>query len=198
MKKMKSYIHDESGSMTIIAAIMVLLIITLVGISAMDTTTVELQIASNDQRSRIAFYNADSGVYGIPKIISQIVNTSDPVVIGDPLDPDSIADGVDWDASTDQDIFFDQVMGYDTYDSTPDVVLGQGGFSTQVDVERGRSRVLAGGGAEFASGVEGIGVGSTGGMAVYYELDSWGQSTRGAVSNVIADYRKVVGVPGGL
>jgi Tfp pilus assembly protein PilX len=40
MKKMKPYIQDESGSMTIIAAIMVLLIITLVGISAMDTTTV--------------------------------------------------------------------------------------------------------------------------------------------------------------
>ena len=198
MKTMKNHIQDESGSMTIIAAIMVLLIITLVGLSAMDTTTVELQIASNDQRSRIAFYNADSGVYGIPKIISQIVNTSDPVVIGDPLDPDSIADGVDWDASTDQDIFFDQVMGYEDYDPLPDVTMGQGGFNAQVDVDRVRSQNLTGGGAEFASGVEGIGVGSTGGVAVFYELDSRGQSTRGAVSNVIADYRKVVGVAGGL
>lgn len=198
MKPMKPYIQDESGSMTIIAAIMVLLIITLVGISAMDTTTVELQIASNDQRSRIAFYNADSGVYGIPKIISRMVDTSEPVVIGNPADPDSIADGVDWDASTDQDTFFDQVMGYQDYDPVPDVSMGQGGFSTQVDVERVRSRVLSGGGAEFASGAEGIGVGATGGVAVYYELDSRGQSTRGAVSNVIANYRKVVGVSGGL
>ena len=196
MKTIKSHIQDESGSLTIIAAIMVLLVITLVGISAMDTTTVELQIAGNDQRSRIAFYNADSGVYGIPKIISRIIDTSDPVGIAG--ETDSIATGVDWDASTNQVTFYNQVMGYADYDWLPDVTMGQGGFNTEVDVERIRSKVLAGGGAEFASGVEGIGVGTTGGVAVYYELDSMGQSTRGAVSNVIADYRKVVGVAGGL
>lgn len=196
MKSMKSYTQDDSGSVTIIAAILMLVILTLVGLSAMDTTTVELQIAGNDQRSRIAFYNADSGVYGVPKIISRIVDISNPVGVAG--EADSIAAGAAWDATSDRDIFFDQVMGYAPYDPTTDVVMGQGGFSTQVDVERGRSRVLAGGGAEFASGTEGIGVGASGGVAVYYELDSWGQSTRGAVSNVIADYRKVVGVPGGL
>ena len=196
MKSMKSYIQDDSGSVTIIAAILSLVILTLIGLAAMDTTTVELQIAGNDQRSRIAFYNADSGVYGVPKIISRIVDISNPVGVAG--EADSIATGAAWDATTDRDIFFDQVMGYAPYDPTTDVVMGQGGFSTQVDVERGRSRVLAGGGAEFASGTEGIGVGASGGVAVYYELDSWGQSTRGAVSNVIADYRKVVGVPGGL
>ena len=196
MKTMKSYTQDDSSSVTIIAAILILVILTLIGLAAMDTTTVELQIAGNDQRSRIAFFNADSGVYGVPKIISRIVDISNPVGVAN--EADSIAAGAAWDATTDRDIFFDQVMGYDPYDPTSDVVLGQGGFSTQVDVERGRSRVLAGGGAEFASGTEGIGVGTSGGVAVYYELDSWGQSTRGAVSNVIADYRKVVGVPGGL
>jgi type IV pilus assembly PilX-like protein len=198
MKTNKLHIHNESGSITIIASIMVLLIITLVGISAMDSTTVELQIASNDQRSRIAFYNADSGAHGIPKIISRIIDTSDPVVIGDPVDPDSIADGVVWDGTTDQDIFYDQVLGYDDHDPMPDVIMGQGGFDAQVDVQRIRSMVLAGGGAEFASGVEGIGVGTTGGVAVFYELDSRGRSTRGANANVVADYRKVVGVAGGL
>ena len=196
MKTMTSYIQDDAGSVTIITAIMVLVIITLVGLSAMDTTTVELQIAGNDQRSRIAFYNADSGVYGIPKIISRIVDTSDPVGIAG--ETDSIADGVTWNAATNQNIFFNQVMGYAVYDPFPDVAMGQGGFNTEVDVERIRSQVLAGGGAEFASGVEGIGVGTTGGVAIYYGLDSRGQSTRGAFSNVIADYRKVVGVPGGL
>ena len=40
MKTMNANKHDESGSITIIAAIMVLLIVTLVGISAMNTTTV--------------------------------------------------------------------------------------------------------------------------------------------------------------
>ena len=92
MNKTNVDIYDESGSITIIAAIMVLLIVTLIGISAMNTTTVELQIAGNDQLSRIAFYNADSGVYGIPKIISRIIDTSDPVGIA--AETDSIAPGV--------------------------------------------------------------------------------------------------------
>jgi hypothetical protein len=196
MKTMKCHIQDESGSVTIVAAVLILVIVTLVGLSAMDTTTVELQIASNDQRSRIAFYNADSGAYGVPKIISRIVDTSDPVGIDD--ETDSIAAGAAWDATTDQDIFFDQVMGYAVHDAQLDIAMGQGGFSTQVDVERLRSMQLAGGGAEFASGVEGIGVGATGGVAVLYELDSRGQSTRGANANVVADYRKVVGIAGGL
>ena len=196
MKTMNFYIQDESGSVTIIAAVLILVIVTLVGLSAMDTTTVELQIAGNDQRSRIAFHNADSGAYGVPKIVSRIVDTSDPVGIAG--ETDSIAAGAAWDATTDQDIFFNQVMGYNVYDPLPDIIMGQGGFDTQVDVERIRSIQLAGGGAEFASGVEGIGVGATGGVAVLYELDSRGQSTRGASANVVADYRKVVGIAGGL
>ncbi len=196
MKTMKTYMQDDSGSVTIIIAILMLVILTLVGLSAMDTTTVELQIASNDQRSRIAFYNADSGAYGVPKIISRIINTSDPVGIAN--EADSIATGAAWDATTDQDIFFDQVMGYAVYDDQVDISMNQGGFDTQVDVERLRTIQLAGGGAEFASGVEGIGVGSTGGVAVLYELDSRGQSSRGANANVVADYRKVVGIAGGL
>lgn len=196
MKTMQSYIQDDSGSVTIITAILILVILTLIGLAAMDTTTVELQIAGNDQRSRIAFYNADSGVYGVPKIVSRIVDTSDPVGIA--AEADSIATGAAWDATTDQDIFFDQVMGYAIYDALPDIILGQGGFDTQIDVERLRTIQLAGGGAEFASGVEGIGVGATGGVAVLYELDSRGQSTRGANANVVADYRKVLGIAGGL
>lgn len=195
MKPTSLYMKNESGSITVIAAVLILVIITLVGISAMDTTTVELQIAGNDQRSRIAFYNADAGVYTIPKIISRIIDTSDPVGISD--DADSIGDGVDWEGGFDQDDFFDQVMGYQPHDAMPDVTMA-GGLDTQVDVERIRSRTIAGGGAEFASGVEGIGVGVTGGAAVFYELDSRGSSTRGASANVIANYRKVVGVPGGL
>ena len=53
MNTMNSHMQNESGSVTIIAAVLILVIVTLVGLSAMDTTTVELQIAGNDQRSRV-------------------------------------------------------------------------------------------------------------------------------------------------
>jgi hypothetical protein len=198
MNKMRFNICNDSGAVTIIVATLILVIITLVGMSAMNTTTVELTIAGNDQRTRMAFYNADSGAYGIPKIVSRIVDISGPVVIGNSADSNCIADGASWDASTNQNNFYRQVMGYDNYDAQPDVIMGQGGFNTQVDVERIRSRVVAGGGAEYASGHEGIGSGYSGGVAVYYGLDSLGRATLGSANSVAADYRKVVGVPGGL
>jgi hypothetical protein len=198
MKTMKPYMQDESGSVTIIAALLILVMVTLLGLSAMDTTTVELTIAGNDLRSRLAFFSADSGVYGVPKIISQAVNVGAPVGIAG--ETGSIAAGATWSntAGNPQNDFYNQIMGYATYIAAPDIDMLQGGFNTQVDVRRIRSKVVTGGGAEFASGHEGIGVGASGGTAIFYRLNSRGQSTRRAVSNVIADYRKVVGVAGGL
>jgi Tfp pilus assembly protein PilX len=195
MKTMKPYMQDESGSVTIIAALLILVMVTLLGLSAMDTTTVELTIAGNDLRSRLAFFSADSGVYGVPKIISQAVNVGAPVgFVGDPT-------LIAWSnpAGNPQQTFYGQIMGYVTYIAAPDIDMVLGGFNTtQVDVRRIRSKVVTGGGAEFASGHEGIGVGASGGTAIFYRLNSRGQSTRRAASNVIADYRKVVGVAGGL
>ena len=63
-KNIKTFFHplqSEQGSV-IVVALLVLVILTLLGISASNTSTVELQIAANDQLHRIAFYNADCGI----------------------------------------------------------------------------------------------------------------------------------------
>ena len=72
-----------------------------------------------------------------------------------------------------------------------------GGESVEVDVQRDRVENLAGGGAEFSSGAEGIGSGSAGGFATYFDLDSFGDGPNNATSNIGAEYRKV-DTPGGL
>ena len=73
-----------------------------------------------------------------------------------------------------------------------------GSHNVDTDIERAGQQTLAGGGAEFASGAEGIGVGSTGGVALLFAVDSFGDGPRSSHSNIEADYRKVVGTPGGL
>ena len=77
-------------------------------------------------------------------------------------------------------------------------VLRSADFSIDVDVNRTRVQHLAGGGVEFASGAEGIGVGSAGGVAIFYALDSLGNGPASSVSDIGGVYRKVIGVPGGL
>ena len=190
--------QNETGSVTIIAALLILVILTLIGISATSTTTVELQIAANDQFHTIAFYNADSGLYGSPKVISSVVNTSAPVPVGG----GSTATGVAYLAPSDSMTFYRQVMGYDAYDGgSEDISFNPAGIDTNVDVRKAREENIVGGSAEFASGAEGIGTGSTGGIAIFYDMRSNAQGPPAyspSVSRLGAEYRKVLGLAGGL
>jgi hypothetical protein len=73
-----------------------------------------------------------------------------------------------------------------------------GGFDVDVDVDRIGEENLAGTSTEFASGAEGVGAGSSGGVAIYYGIDSHGQGPVTSESNVSGVYKKVVGIAGGL
>lgn len=192
-------LQSEQGSI-IVVAMLFLVILTLIGISATSTSTVELQIAANDQLQRIAFCNADSGIYGTPKLISNTVDTmSEPPVAAD---TGSIAPGIGYlpnDGSYVADTFFRQVAGYDAYDNGKDVSFAIGGISAEVDVERTGQQNLVGGGVEFGSGSQGIGAGAgAGGVAIFYDMDADGTGPRNSSANISAQYRKIVGVPGGL
>ena len=200
MTDILSKTRNETGSVTIIAALLILVVLTLLGISATSTTTVELQIAANDQFHKIAFYNADSGLYGSPKVISSVVNTSAAVPVGG----GTTATGVEYLATTADpaDTFYRQVMGYDPYDGgAEDIGFTPGGITTNVDVRKDREANIAGGSAEFASGAEGIGSGSTGGVGIYYDMSSNAQGPPAynpSLARLGAEYRKVLGLAGGL
>lgn len=180
-------IQNEDG-FVLIVALFVLILLTIIGISATNTSTIDLQISQNDKAYKIAFYHADGGIYPAAKLISQTVEDGSVITGGD-LGNISYLSG-------DTSIFFNQVMGYDTYDGgTLDMQFTLGGYQVNVDVQRTGSQTLVGGGAEFASGAEGVGGGT---VAVNFNIDSFGSGPSNASSNVIATYRKVVGVPGGL
>jgi len=185
MKILSNQITGEEGSVLIVA-LMILVFLTSIGISATTTTEIELQVAGNEAYHKVAFYNADSGVYSTPKLISRTINDgAQPTVTGITY----------LDTGTG---FYREVMGYAGYDTAKDIRFALDGNNVQVDVERSRLETLAGAGAEFAGGSEGIGVGSAGSVAIYYTLDSLGAGPAGAQSTVLADYRLIPGIPGGL
>ncbi len=189
MNSFCSHIHNEDGFVFIVA-LFVLFLLTIIGISATSTTTIDLQISQNDKASKIAFYNADGGIYPAVKLISQSINAGAAISVGNAAPIIYTAD--------DPTDFFSQVMGYcDTCDDgTPDIQFPLGNYNVNVDVQRTGQETLVGGGAEFASGAEGIGGGTS--VAAYFAVDSFGSGPSSASSNVGANYRKVVGVPGGL
>ncbi len=190
MNSFCSHIHNEDGFVFIVA-LFVLFLLTIIGISATSTTTIDLQISQNDKASKIAFYNADGGIYATPKLISKTVDEGEEITGGE-------LGSFTYSTRSDSSSFFRQVMGFDAWESEVDVEFILGGNNVTVDINRTGQEIIAGGGAEFAGGAEGIGAGSSGGVMILYDMDSFGSGPYNASSNLGAIYRKVTGMPGGL
>lgn len=182
-------LQSEEGSV-IVMVMLILVVLTLIGISASSTSVVEVQIASNDHFYKIAFYNADAGIYGTAKLISRTLNNSAGITSGPGTDAPEITYLLPAPGGTDASIFYGQIMDFDPYDLGPkDVMFPIGLNSVEVDVERGESFTPAGGGSEFGSGAEGSGVAV---VAIPFDLDSVGDGPRLSISNIIAGYRKYI------
>ncbi|MDY7036247.1 MAG: pilus assembly PilX N-terminal domain-containing protein [Thermodesulfobacteriota bacterium] len=203
MKHFSSRFTNEQGSVMVVALIM-LAFLTIIGVSASTTSNIELQIAGNERFHKIAFFHADSGIYLTPKLISTCVDAGEPqgnLANITYLDSNGESDPSD---STLDDIFYYEIMGYDeilgrdAHDESKDIRFFMGNHKVDVDVERTGQKHLVGGGTEFGSGAEGVGGGSTGGVAILFAIDSFGNGPSSALSNVEGKYRKVVGVVGGL
>jgi len=185
MKPFISHLRDEEGSILVIGLVM-LAFLTILGIAATRTSQIEIQVAGNDEYHKIAFYSSDSGIYTTPKLISAAIDdgTEQNVASGSYTPNDGS--------------FYREVLGFDVWDTATDIQFIMGAFDANVDVNRTGQKSLPGGGTEFASGAEGIGVGSAGGVAIFYDVDSFGTGPHSARSRITAVYRKVVGVAGGL
>lgn len=143
----------NEGSVTIIA-LLILVVLTLLGVSATITSRTEVQIAGNDRFRIIAFENADSGVYTVPKVISACMDNNGELTLAN----------VTYLGTSGS--FYNEIMGFSPYDApsgTPpngfELGFVLGGFNIYTDVRRLGTEYLAGGGTEFASGAEGVGAG---------------------------------------
>lgn len=185
MKLSFAHSKHEEGSVLIVA-LFILVILTLLGIMATTNTETEIQIAGNEKFHKIAFQNADSGIFSAPKVITgAFEGGADPAWAGVTY----LGAG---------DTFYREIMGFDAYDAFADIRFTLGSHNVDVDVNRTGQVIIAGGSAEFASGSEGVGTGSAGGVGILYDMDSLGQGPSAALSNVDAVYQKVIGTAGGL
>ncbi len=201
-------ITGQEGSALVIVVI-ILSFVAGIGLISSQTTITELTLAGHDSRYKTAFFNTDSGIYGIPKVVSQAVNEkSTPFLNSGSDDIPETTDvletaspflyfdlGTD-DANTGTRTFFREVSGFEDYDSDSDISFSNDGtHDTEVDVERIKAFIMYGGGAEFASGADGSGTTYKG---IYFGIDSLGEGPMQAETNIAALYVKVIGAAGGL
>jgi hypothetical protein len=188
----------------LIFALVLLLVVSIIGSSATLTSQIDLKLSGNTKVIRTSFYVADGGIMLSPKVISQIItHRALPTAEETPL----IAYDDYFKAGEDP-LLLKKIMGFsmdsdyqDADESSADISMDQGTQGNMaVDLTRVATRYLSGGGVEFASGTEGVGVGGAASAAIIYRLDSRGTvgtPPRTTSSNIVAQYRKVAGVAGG-
>jgi hypothetical protein len=196
-------IRSDRG-VALIFALVILLVVSIMGSSATLTSQIDLKLSGNAKVIRTSFYVADGGIMLSPKVISQIIADRD--LPADDQTPQITYD--DYVSGTDDPLLLKKIMGFamdsDYQDEDPnlvDISVDKGTLgSMAVDLTRVATRYLSGGGVEFASGTEGVGVGGAASAAIIYRLDSSGTvgtAPRTTSSNIVAQYRKVAGVAGG-
>jgi FlaG/FlaF family flagellin (archaellin) len=182
-KKLKKFLRDERGAVLAIA-LLIMIALTLIGAAALITTTMELDISRNERLAKESFYMADGGT------------TLSPLIIEETIEGRALPnfEGINLNGN-----LYRELMGYDTENDTlnsnPDISTEVNGKDMSVDIDRIGTQVLAGGAAEFAGGYEGIGAGAaSGGIAIFYRVDSQGSAAATSRSQVETYYRKVINI----
>lgn len=185
--------HNEEGSV-LIMALLLLAVMSVIGVTASMTSRTEVLISHNTKVSRQAFFIGDSGIGLASKVVTSVIDEGTVPDLGlVDVDP-----GVR-----------DEIMGYEFEDDAVDTIEGDGvnpdlaydvsvsNFRTDIDRDPTGAKLMPGGGVQFASGAEGVGAGTLGGVLIYYDFFAAGNSQNSARSRIDARYRKVVGVAGG-
>jgi hypothetical protein len=191
----KKILCNKDGSVLLIC-LLILLVLTLIGIQALDTTDVELAITTNDRTYKEALNAADGGGYVAIKTISEALNNSEspslPSTINYIANDGSVALN-----PPDPDTFYREIIGLDSYENEQDLAFSMSP-STEVccDIKRLRVVNFAGGGAEFAASYSGVG--ASGPKGAYYRVSTNAEAPNGSCSRVDVTYIKALGVAGGL
>lgn len=185
---------NDSG-FVLVACLMMLVVLTLAGIMATNTSIIELLVAANDKLNKASFYRADAGIYTMPKVIRRTVD-------GNPATPASInLDAMDFvnpstNAAETATTFYNSIFGFD--ERATNVSYNLGDEIVDVEIFRSGQENLPGGSVEFASGYEGVGHGSSGGVAILYDFSSTGRAPDDTVAEITAQYKLIPGTAGGL
>ena len=192
--------NSQKGSVMVVV-LLLMTILTLIGLSAIETTNIELQIAKNDLVYKSSLSLADGALYPTIKLIKDILYQ------GEIVDTDQTSDGYDKKGKLvylppneedepsnstigDSEIFFRETMGFSEsleytegaedkphHDRATDLSIEVGGqgmdnFRAEIDVMRRESKAVAGGAAEFGAGY--AGAENAAGMEVLYRFTAYG------------------------
>jgi hypothetical protein len=167
-------LNQQEGAALIIA-ILILLILTVVGIYAVTTSTLETKIAGSERVLQEAFTAADGGVDYGRQVINLFLTQQNPM--------DSLPSHVS--VEPNETDFRKEILGADTSGS-PYVDAEIGKCDMKMEIDRIKAEEPPGFSGEFGAPA------SEKKTTVYYKIDSTSSGIAGASSEIEATYRRLV------
>lgn len=206
MRKVVSGCSKNEEGFVLVIALVMLVLLSLLGIFALNTTDVELQIAGNDKASKMTFYKADGGVQAASELLEQNLgcpngfSTNTPFtiqgvdiydgqmayheVLGDTPNSPTTVDDVPSDTYRSVRIHDDGPTGNDTDPHTNIVAWGN-------------TEYLPGSALQMAAGYEGKAKGAAGaGAIIRFELQSQHLGKGNSEARIAANWYHMVGQEG--
>lgn len=180
-------INNENGAI-LITMLLLMVIVTLLGVIAINTSTIDIQITGHSKRAALALQGAEAGIdLSIPVIESTLamgqLSTSSATVsttITFPTFPDGSVPTAGLDTTSAPNLGTEITGGANYHTDSPSSgtdlsITNLNGVGVNVDIDRFYSYALPGGSIEFAAGYEGVGAGAGGGgVGILYGIDSQG------------------------
>jgi hypothetical protein len=171
-KKMRYmfYIRSNEKGSTLIYSVLILLLLTVIGIAATNTSTIEILISGNDKAHKMAFHQADGGIEVGIELLEQNIKLAG-------FDATDLANLGDVNA-TSTNFYLNDIPDMPS-DSNRDAYLpgNYAGNDPHTNLTIGINASgypLSGNAIQMAAGYEGIGKGAAGGGG-YVIYDIWSQ-----------------------
>ncbi|MBW1982530.1 MAG: hypothetical protein JRJ12_15065 [Deltaproteobacteria bacterium] len=182
-------ILDNQRGNALVVALLMLVVLTLLGIAATNTSTIEIQLSSNDKMYKTAFYNADAATEVGSELLEQSIEERDWL---DDSDHGNIR-------VTNGDFYLNQPT--DTPDPIPsdgnrDAFLPRTASTTTPHTNlkfRGNPQLSTGSAVQLAAGYEGKGKGAgSGGAWLIYNIRSQYRGLRNSEARINLQWRHVM------
>jgi hypothetical protein len=166
---MKHIFHGNEKGSALIISVLILLLLTVIGIAATNTSTIEILISGNDRVHKMAFHQADGGTEVGIELVEQNIymagfSAAELAGLGDvnvtSVNPD-LNDIRDMPSDNNRDAYLPRNYGGN-------------GPHTNLTVDNVKTEYSTGSAIQMAAGYEGIGKGAAGGGSKTF-YDIWSQ-----------------------
>jgi hypothetical protein len=183
--KSKFWPGNHQDGLVTVAALFFLIILTIMGTSAISTSNMEVQIATNDEIHKMTFYAADSGA----DLGTELVELNIACPNGFATDDLDIGGGI---TVIDRDFWMQE-----SEPAVPDILIDNAaGNQTNLTIH-GKTGFGIGGAIEMAAAYEGKGkAAASGGVTLQYKIHSRHQGYANSESVVRLHWQHVVGNEG--